>query len=182
MLVATLVLGLCGVRAVMRATRSSAPAILAALLALIFVFAYARDTSEWVRERAEIGGAGFGSLAWRRSETMRRVTELPADARVYSNARDAIYVLTGRVTRWIPSPVNAETREPLQDYLARIAELRAALRAEDASLVWFDLVDWRWYLPSHEALYRRLPIRRVSGHRDGEIWGYDPSRDAPDAP
>ena len=180
--VATLVLGLCGVRATIRPGRGSVPAILAALLALIFTFAYARDTSQWVRDRAATGGVGFGSLAWRQSETMRRVMELPADARVYSNARDAIYILTGRVTRWIPAWVDAETREPRPGYAPLLEEIRAALRGEDASLVWFDLVFWRWYLPTRSELYQQLPIRRVSKLQDGEIWKYDPSRDAPNTP
>ena len=135
-----------------------------------------------MRERAANGGVGFGSLDWRRSETMRRVKELPANAPIYSNARDAIYILTGRVTRWIPAPVNAETREPRQDYLSRIEEMRTALRAEGASLVWFDRVDWRWYLPNRPALHRRLPVRRVSNLLDGEVWGYDPSRTPPTLP
>lgn len=180
--VATLVLALCGVRTAIRAGRGPVPAILAALLALIFAFAYARDTSERVRERAAVGGAGFGSLAWRQSETMRRVTELPAGARIYSNGRDAIYILTGRAARWIPAPVDAETRQPRPGYAPEIEEIRAALRAEDASLVWFDLISWRWYLPSRPDLYQRLPIRRESRLRDGEIWRYDPSRDTPNPP
>jgi hypothetical protein len=180
--VATLVLALCGVRAGLLAWRGSLPAILAVLLALIFAFVYARDTSQWVRERAAVGGAGFGSLAWRQSETMRHVRELPADARIYSNGRDAIYLLTGRATRWIPAPVDAETRARRPDYAPEIEEIRAALRAEDAALVWFDLISWRWYLPPASDLSRRLPIRRESRLRDGEIWRYDPSRDVPSAP
>jgi len=179
--VATLVLALCGVRAAIRAGRGSVPAILAALLALIFTLAYARDTSEWVRDRAAVGGAGFGSLAWRQSETMRRVTEFPADAPIYSNGRDAIYILTGRATRWFPPPVDAETREPRPDYAREIEGIRAALRAQDASLVWFDLISWRWYLPSLSELSQRLPIRRDSRLRDGAIWRYDPSRDVSNA-
>lgn len=177
--VATLALALGGVWGATRFWRGPLPAILASLLALVFVYSHARDTSEWAIERAAIGGVGFGSLDWRRSETMRRVTELPTHAPIYSNARDAIYILTGRVTRWIPAPVNAETREPRPDYLSRIEDMRKALRSEGAWLVWFDLVDWRWYLPNRPALHRRLPVRRVSSLLDGEVWGYDPSRDAP---
>jgi len=177
-LVASLVLALCGVRAGTRAWRSPAPALLAALLALIFTLSYARDTSQWVRERAAIGAEGFGSLAWGRSETMRRVRELPANAIVYSNARDAIYILTGRATRWMPAWVDAESRQPRPAYAPDLAAIRAALRAERASLVWFDQASWRWYLPPRAELQQRLPIRRVAALQDGEIWAYDPSRDA----
>ncbi len=181
-LVAMLVLALGGVRARIRAGRSSIPVILAASLALIFSIGYARESSQWARERAAVGGAGFGSLGWRSSETMRRVAELPANARIYSNGRDAIFLLTGRPTRWIPAPVDAETRQPRPGYAPELEEIRAALRAEDVSLVWFDLISWRWYLPSLPELFQRLPIRRESRLRDGEIWGYDPSRDAPSPP
>jgi hypothetical protein len=181
LLVALLVLAVCGAHAAARGWRSPAPAILAALMALVFTFCFARDTREWIRERAATGGVGFGSLAWRESETMRRVSELPADALVYSNARDAIYALTGRGSRWIPAWVDAETRQPRPDYLAELEEIRAGLRAGNASLVWFDRIDWRWYLPSRPALSQQLPILQVSQLRDGEIWGYDPARDAPGA-
>ena len=180
--VAMLVLALCAVRARIVAGRSRMPAILAALVALVFSFGYAHDMAQWARERAALGGAGFGSLAWRRSETVRRVAELPASSRIYSNARDAILVLTGRSTRWLPAPLDAETRQPRPGYTAELAAIRAALRAEEALLVWFDGVFWRWYLPSGVDLSQNLPIRRAAKLPDGEIWGYDPGRDAPVPP
>ena len=177
-----LVLVLGGVAARIRAARSPVPGTVAAILALIFGFGYALDTSQWARERAAVGGAGFGSLAWRRSETMRRVAELPASARIYSNARDAILILTGRSTRWLPAPLDAETRQPRPGYAAELEAIRSGLRAQKVLLVWFDLVFWRWYLPSGSDLSTRLPIRRETQLPDGEIWGYDPGRDAPAPP
>jgi hypothetical protein len=177
-LVALLVLALAGVRARIRSWKSSIPRILAASLALIFCFGYARETSQWARERAAVGGTGFASLAWRRSETVRRVAELPPSSRIYSNARDAILLLTGRPTRWIPAPIDAETRLPRPGYASELEAILTALRADEVSLVWFDRVSWRWYLPSGADLSQRLPIRRQEKLPDGEIWGYDPSRDA----
>jgi hypothetical protein len=177
--VACLVLALCGARNGIRAWRSPMPALVAALLALIFTLSYARDTSRWVRERAAFGAEGFGSLAWRESETMRRVRDLPADALVFSNARDAIYILTGRTTRWLPAWVDAESRQPRRAYASELKAILAALRTGGTSLVWFDQAAWRWYLPARPELQQRLPIRRVLALRDGEIWQYDPSRDAP---
>jgi Dolichyl-phosphate-mannose-protein mannosyltransferase len=178
-LVAILVLALGGVRARVRAGKSSIPVILATSLALIFSFGYARETTQWARERAAVGGTGFASLAWRRSETVRRVAELPASSRIYSNARDAILLLTGRPTRWLPAPVDAETRQPRPNYAAELEAIRTDLRANEVALVWFDRVSWRWYLPSGPDLSQRLPIRREAKLSDGEIWGYDPSWDAP---
>jgi hypothetical protein len=109
---------------------------------------------------------------------VRRVAELPATSLIYSNARDAILILTGRPTRWLPAPVDAETRLPRPGYAAEIEAMRADLRAREVSLVWFDRVSWRWYLPSGADLSQRLPIRREARLPDGEIWRYDPSRDA----
>ena len=175
MLVALLVLALCGVGARIRARRSFA--IPAALLALMLAVGYARETSGWVRERAALGGTGFGSLAWRTSPTMRRVAGLPAGVRIYSNARDALLILTGRTSLWLPAPVDAETRRPRAGYLAELEQIRSGLRAKDTALVWFDGVFWRWYLPSGPDLQTRLPIRLETRLPDGEIWGYDPGRD-----
>jgi len=177
-LVAGLVLALCAVAARIRSGQSRLHVILAAGLALIFSLGWARETSQWARERAAAGGAGFASLGWRRSETVRRVAELPASSLIYSNARDAILILTGRPTRWLPAPVDAETRLPRPGYAAELEAMRADLRAREVSLVWFDRVSWRWYLPSGADLSQRLPIRREARLPDGEIWGYDPSRDA----
>jgi hypothetical protein len=174
--VAALVLVLCALRAGFSARRGAVPAILAALLAIAFTLAHARDTSQWIRARAAAGGTGFGSLTWRESETMRQLKDLPADAVVYSNARDAIYLLTGRSTRWLPAWADAETRLPRPAYAAELAEVSAALRAQGARLVWFDPVGWRWYLPSRAQLEPILPIHRVTQLRDGEIWSLDPTR------
>lgn len=179
-LVAMLVLALAGVRARIRSGQSPILKILAASLALIFSLGYARESSQWARERAAVGGTGFASLAWRRSETVRRVAALPASSRIYSNARDAVLLLTGRSTRWLPAPVDAETRQPRPSYAAELEAIRTGLRANEVSLVWFDRVSWRWYLPSGPDLSQRLPIRREAKLPDGEIWGYDPSRDSPD--
>jgi hypothetical protein len=175
MLVALLALALGGVGARIRARRSFA--IPAALLALVLAAGYARETTGWVRERAALGGAGFGSLAWRTSPTLRRVAELPAGARIYSNARDAVLILTGRTTFWLPAPVDAETRLPRPGYLPELERIRSGLRAEHTALVWFDGVFWRWYLPSGPDLRSRLPIRLETRLPDGEIWSYDPGRD-----
>jgi hypothetical protein len=177
-LVAMLVLALAGARARIRPGQSSIFKILAASLALIFSFGYARESSQWARERAAAGPTGFASLAWQSSETVRRVAELPASSRIYSNARDAILLLTGRPTRWLPAPVDAETRLPRPSYAAELEAIRTDLRAGGVSLVWFDRVSWRWYLPSGADLSQRLPIRRAAKLPDGEIWGYDASRDA----
>jgi 4-amino-4-deoxy-L-arabinose transferase-like glycosyltransferase len=177
-LVATLVLALAAVRARVASAQRPLAVLLAAGLALIFSFGYARETIPWARERAALGGAGFASLAWQGSETVRRVAELPSSSRVYSNARDAILLLTGRPTWWLPAPIDAETRLPRPAYPAELEAIRTALRAEGARLVWFDGVSWRWYLPTGPDLSQRLPIRRQEKLPDGEIWGYDPSRDA----
>ena len=175
LLIALLVLTLCGVGDRIRARRSFA--IPAALLALMLAAGYARETTAWVRERAAQGGAGFGSLAWRESPTIQRVAQLPPGVRIYSNARDALLVLTGRTTFWLPSPVDAETRRPRAGYLAELEQIRSGLRAKDTALVWFDGVFWRWYLPTGPDLQTRLPIRLETRLPDGEIWGYDPGRD-----
>jgi hypothetical protein len=74
--------------------------------------------------------------------------------------------------------VDAETRQPRPDYAAELEAIRTDLRANEVSLVWFDRVSWRWYLPSGPDLSQRLPIRREAKLPDGEIWGYDPSWDA----
>jgi hypothetical protein len=74
--------------------------------------------------------------------------------------------------------VDAETRLPRPGYAAELQAIRAELRTREVSLVWFDRVS-RWYLPSGADLSPRLPIRREARLPDGEIWGYDPSRDPP---
>jgi hypothetical protein len=174
-LIAMLVLALCAVGAQARARRSFAMA--AVLLALVLAAGYASTSMQWARERAALGGTGFGSLAWRSSPTIRRVAELPAGLRVYSNARDAILILTGRPSLWLPAPLDAETRRPRPGYTAELEQIRSGLRAKDTALVWFDGVFWRWYLPSGTDLAARLPIRCESRFADGEIWSYDAGRD-----
>jgi hypothetical protein len=47
-------------------------------------------------------GEGYTSVTWRNSEMLAQVRRLPSAIVVYSNAQDAIELLTGRSARWLP--------------------------------------------------------------------------------
>jgi hypothetical protein len=98
----------------------------------------------------------YGSTKWRTSRIIEYVRNLPADTIIFSNGPDAIYLLANRVTKW--SPERAETEPAL-----------AAMRANDARLVYFKNIYWRPYLLSLEELKTALSLRVDLDEEDGEV-------------
>jgi hypothetical protein len=105
---------------------------------------------------------GFESSSWRSSPTLARVKALTQGTVVYSNAPDAVYVLSGRSVRSLPP-----RRDPLgdranPDYAAALARLRRS----QGVVAEFQAVH-RDYLPEPAA----LGLRRRASTADGALYG-----------
>jgi hypothetical protein len=103
--------------------------------------------------RDHYNGAGYGSTEWRASRLIEYVRNLPADTIIFSNAPDAIYLLTNRMTKSIP-------RRPVTELAL------TAMRADDARLVYFKSIDWRSL--TLEELKRELSLQVDLDEEDGE--------------
>jgi 4-amino-4-deoxy-L-arabinose transferase-like glycosyltransferase len=119
----------------------------------------AEDVALWRRE----GAGGFNTVEWRESPTMRRAKNLPLDGtRIYSNAPDAVFFLTGRKTE--RTPTRGTRIEALQDTLSSEGVVY---------LVWFNAMK-RPFLTDLDELVRELPATRIAALEDGAIFRIGP--------
>ena len=117
-------------------------------------------------------GTGFASVTWSNSPTMQKVRELPDNAVIYSNGPDAISYLLRRRANLVPQ--HFELRTGLDDqrspYDVQLQNLRDDMAKENAYLVIFDNVDWRFYLATEAELKKSLPLLEFKSESDGRIY------------
>lgn len=86
-------------------------------------------------------GLGYGSWKWRQSVIMARLNSLPPEVAIYTNSPPAVYHVTGRASRVLPSPVNPVSGQVRSNYQQDLAQLRADLLTGRAVLALFDTTD-----------------------------------------
>ena len=114
-------------------------------------------------------GLNYTGREWRQSDTMRRVGLLPAAALIYSNAPDAIYLLTGRTANLLPPHANIYTQRPNAYYAAQMAFIRAQATRQPVVVVYFRTV-YRMYLPVEAELQQAFPLGAAQPGSDGVIY------------
>lgn len=143
------------------AARVAIPLALAALVAPRGV--------DWVA-RASADGMGYAAASWKASAVIAATKGLPQGARIYTNAPDALYILTGKRTSRLPRAVDQHSRIPNARYGAELALIAEDLVEHEGVIVLLDRVAWRWYLPSEEDLVNALPLVPVARVADGVIY------------
>ena len=93
------------------------------------------------------------------------------DLRVFSNAPDALYVLTGRPARLIPLKADPFTRRENERFEDDLARLERDIGGRSGVVVYFRWLRWRWYLPSERELVQRLRLGAIVTAREGAIYG-----------
>lgn len=119
-------------------------------------------------------GFGYHSRAWRESPTIAAVGTLPRGAVIYSNAPEVTALLVGRPALLSPHERELRTNlpEPGNPVTRQIETIRhqAASSPAPVYVVFFDRVDWRFYLASEDRLVRGLGLRTVQRLPDGRIY------------
>ena len=124
----------------------------------------------WVH-RAHHEGQGYASTEWRESGLIQYIQNLPCGERIWSNAPDAIYFLTGREATMIPTMYNPSSTMQALDYSIDLANWYDRLRRNQGLLVWFDQVRWRLYLPPISQIVDAHPFRLVIRRRWQRVRG-----------
>ncbi len=83
-------------------------------------------------------GQGYASWKWRDSVVMAELKKLPSDLAIYTNTPPAVYLVTGRASRVLPTPTDPVDNRPRGDYEQNFAQMRADLLAGRAVLALFD--------------------------------------------
>jgi hypothetical protein len=117
-------------------------------------------------------GIGYASLTWSNSPTMGFLRDLPDNAIVYSNGKDAVSYVLERQVQSIPERVRPRTglADPANPYEKQLLDMRNNLAKSDAYVVFFDNIDWRFYLATEAELKQRLSLEQVATKSDGRIF------------
>jgi 4-amino-4-deoxy-L-arabinose transferase-like glycosyltransferase len=147
------------------------PGLALACIALLVLASHAIRTMTQTQENfAE--GIGFASKAWASSPILRATDALPRDARIFTNAPDALNYLTSRRTMFVPSRVERRTgmEDPAHPFARQLADLKAQLAAGNGYVVFIDRVDWRFYLIPEADLRQALGLKLIRRENDGRIY------------
>ena len=141
---------------------------LAVALLVIHGGAGIRLTAPWVVE-AHQEGLELNSRRWKQSPLLARIRALPPGVALATNAADAIYHHTGRLSRELPERMNRISARPNPRYQRELRDLAATL-GPGGAVVWFGTVPWRTYLPDHEELSRVPGLTEKARVSDGSLF------------
>jgi hypothetical protein len=114
-------------------------------------------------------GIGFNQLEWRGSPTLAHLSELPEVTRIYANAPEAVYLLTGRSALQIPKRANLVTRQSNERFQDEVMEMGAALAEEGGVIVYLRRVQSA-SLPTEQELRDLLSLEPLYHGDDGAIY------------
>lgn len=117
-------------------------------------------------------GVGYNAVAWVDSPTLAAVADLPANALVASNGPDAIAYRVGREVRFAPSLYDRRTGLVRQGQSAaeQLDDLRRQAAIRPTYVVYFDTVDWRFYLVPEAEVVSALGLQLLARTADGRLY------------
>ena len=136
----------------------------------VLFLANLRPAAYWVLYRHR-EGEGFTSRAWRDSETVKFLKALPAVIPISSNAADACYLFTNREVSRLPAKYDPTSARVNADFPAQMEALRNELNNNRAVVIYFDRINWRWYLPTRNELEETYKLPVVTRFADGVVYG-----------
>jgi hypothetical protein len=138
-------------------------------LAIVFLASYSIRGTMWLLDSRQ-DGQGYASRAWKESETIAHVKNLPAGVPIYSNGYDAIFYLTRRPAIYIPEKVKHGTGRDNGNYATEVESMGRVLQEHRGVLVYFNKFPERWFLPSETELKQQLELRSVELYSDGSVY------------
>jgi len=116
-------------------------------------------------------GIGYISSRWRNSDILRYLSDISEGIKIYSNGPDIIYFWTEKKAVLLPVKINPATLRENPEYYDRIARLVQECIKGNAIVVYFYLVNWRWYLPDKEEIDSLSKVTYALRFEDGVIYG-----------
>jgi hypothetical protein len=139
------------------------------LIALWLMYPLARF-SIYVWTSTATGAGGYSTVTWRESPLIEWLRTHPLDGEIYSNAPDAIYILTGRTAQFSPgrNQIGIVAQSPSQ--YQYVSQFRKSLKSEANNyLVWFYNMP-RDYLYNVRELALDFEVEEITKISDGEIY------------
>lgn len=138
--------------------------LVAAVVGLLIV--KARYTWYWTQAAHELG-LGYANHVWRNSALL---PALPTTGRVYSNAPQAPYLITGRIALELPRKYSSTSLRPNDRYDAMLAGIEQEARVEPVYIAYFTTWATPPFLPTEAELRERLPLRTVAVTSGGTLY------------
>ena len=113
------------------------PRICVILLA-VATLAFSTYSSAQAVADFKTAGQGYASWKWHDSLIMASLKALPPGVAIYTNTPPAVYLVTGRASRVLPTPIDPVDNHVRADYAQNVAEMRANVLSGKAVLALFD--------------------------------------------
>jgi hypothetical protein len=111
-----------------------------------------------------VGRRGLTGRQWRESPVLAMVEQLAPGVPVYTNATDAVHLLTGRAAKAVPAKRDQFSGRDVAGYGEDLVAMRIALERTGGLVVYFlPFEDRGAFLPSVEELRRVLDLSVVTG-------------------
>ncbi len=137
-------------------------------LIVLVIFALGLSLTGFARTFQELRktGQGYASWKWRESPLMAAVQNLPPDVAIYTNSPPAVYLVTGRASRVMPTPFDAVTLERRPEYADHLARMRQEILDGRAVLAIFDISEVEFPEETLEgpSLIDGLPLMQKQGN------------------
>lgn len=172
-----LALGVCIADPLLKRPLLGLPLTLPILLAVLYFAAFTAYRGVSFARNTFSHGLGYGSNAWARSETLQYVRTHADNITFFSNAPEAIELLTGiDDVRWIPFKKDMMSRDANPSYHAQILELHALASQQGAQVAVFWLKhrsdqDFPDYLPNTVELRQLAVLDILHEFSDGVVLG-----------
>ena len=134
--------------------------ILLILLALVFF----RGVVDF---RDSIKGRDYAAASWRASPTLQAARSLPREAIVFTNAPDVLVLLADRDALLLPRRLDPASGWANEAYAAQMRQMKTLVESGNASIVWFDRLAKRTYLPTAAEMREIVGEDRVLATGDG---------------
>ena len=124
-------------------------------------------------ERMRSNGIGFNTVFWNESPTLSEVSDLPTDAKVYSNGFDVMRIKTWRETLPLPYKYNSASTLLNPDYTLELVTMCREVNEGSALIVYLDEVNWREYFADEKELVEACTPPLLIDTPDGAIYGIE---------
>ena len=114
---------------------------------------------------------GYASEQWSQLPLMSQIQELPWDVPVFSNAPDAIYLVTGKPAMSVPAKFNPNSLLPNASFGEEMLSMRNVMASQNGVLLYFrEIEGWRRYLPGESEIQTLLVLVLRRDDREGALY------------
>jgi len=142
-------------------------------LFLLIILSISLKTPEAIHSAVTIakGGLGYTARRWQESKTIAFTRSLIHNVDIYSNGADVIRFLTEKSAQPIPKKTDPVTMVNNFNFDEEMRIMCKNIVENNALLVYFDNIIWRWYFPSQTEIETTCHPPVLQQLKDGIVYG-----------